>query len=64
MIENDKKTPRNICKRTLDKGFERDWSFGLGIMLGDGHTGNFFFLVSGIFPGKIDSVMLRVSNEL
>ena len=31
---------RNICKRTLDKGFERDWSFGLGAMLGDGHTEN------------------------
>ena len=35
-----KKAPRNICKRTLDKGFERDWSFGLGAMLGDGHTEN------------------------
>ena len=35
-----KKPPRNICKRTLDKGFERDWSPGLGAMLGDGHTEN------------------------
>ena len=35
-----KKPPRNICKRTLDKGFERDWSVGLGAMLGDGHTEN------------------------
>ena len=25
-----KKPPRNICKRTLDKGFERDWSVCLG----------------------------------
>ena len=39
LIENEK-LPRNICKRTLDKGFERDWSFGLGTMLGDGHTEN------------------------
>ena len=35
-----KKTPRNICKRTLDKGFEGDWSVGLGAMLGDAHTEN------------------------
>ena len=35
-----KNSPRNIYKRTLDKGFERDWSFGLGAMLGDGHTEN------------------------
>ena len=35
-VDREKKTPRNICKRTLDKGFERDWSFGLGAMLGDG----------------------------
>ena len=35
-----KKPPRNICNRTLDKGFERDWSAALGAMLGDGHTEN------------------------
>ena len=35
-----KKPPRNICKRTLDKGFERDWTVGLGVMLGDGHKEN------------------------
>ena len=35
-----KETTRNICKMTLDKGFERDWSVGLGAMLGDGHTEN------------------------
>ena len=35
-----KKPPRNICKRTLDKGFERDWWVGLGAMLGDDHTEN------------------------
>ena len=30
-----KKPPRNICKRSLDKGYERDWSVGLGAMLDD-----------------------------
>ena len=39
LLENEK-PPRNICKRTLHKGFERDWSVGLGAMLGDGHTEN------------------------
>ena len=33
-----KKLPRNICKRTLDIAFEQDWSVGLGVILGDGHT--------------------------
>ena len=40
LIENEKKTPRNICKTTLDKEFERDWSVALGAMLGDGHREN------------------------
>ena len=35
-----KKSPRNICKRTLDKGFERDWSVGLDALLGDCHREN------------------------
>ena len=35
-----KKPTGNICKRTLDKGFERDWSVGLGAMLDNGHTEN------------------------
>ena len=30
------KTARDICKRTLDIEFERDWSVGLGATLGDG----------------------------
>ena len=38
-----KKKPRNVCKRTLEKGFEGDWSVGLGAMLDDGHTENIFF---------------------
>ena len=41
LIENEKKTPRNIFKRTLDKEFKPDWLVGLGAMLGgDGHTEN------------------------
>ena len=35
-----KKAPRNICKRTLDIGFERDWSAGLGAVLGDSYEDN------------------------
>ena len=54
----EKKTPRNIYKRTLDKRFEWDWLVGLCAMLGDDHTENKKNLVSGIFPGQIDSVML------
>ena len=29
-----------MSKTTLDMRFERDWSVGLGAMLGDGHTEN------------------------
>ena len=39
-LNENEKTPRNICKRTLDKRFEWDWLVGLGAMLGDGHTEN------------------------
>ena len=35
-----KKTPKIFARELLDKGFERDWSVGLGAMLGDGHTEN------------------------
>ena len=35
-----KKEPPDICKRTLDIKFERDFSVGLGAMLDDGHTEN------------------------
>ena len=60
------KPPRNICKRTLDNGFERDWSVGLGAMFATvtERIKKYIFLVSEVFPGKIDSVMLRVSNVL
>ena len=38
----------------------RDWSVGLGAMLGDDHTEwwKIFFSVSGISSGKADSVIL------
>ena len=51
LSKTKKKTHKNICKRTLDKEFERDWSVSLGAMLDDGHTENKknIFLVSGIF---------------
>ena len=55
-----KKTPRNICKRTLGKGFERDWSVGLGAMLGDRHTENKKNSNFREFPGKIDSCGFRM----
>ena len=35
-----KEQAEDICKRTLHVEFERDWSVGLGAMLGDGHTDN------------------------
>ena len=38
---------------------ERDWSVGLGVTLGDRQKiENYFFLLSGIFPGKAYSVLL------
>ena len=46
---------RDICKRTLDIEFERNWSVVLGSMLGNVHTEYkkiFFLLVSGIFREK------------
>ena len=47
----------DICERTLDIDFDRDWGVGLGPALGDG--GKFKVVpVSGIFSGKADSVIL------
>ena len=51
-----KKRARYIYKEILDIEFELDWSFSLGALLGDGQKIN-IFLVSGIFPGKADSVI-------
>ena len=62
-----KKPARNICKRTLDKGLERDRSVGLSAMLLRRSHRKFkknMLLVSGIFSGKINSAMLWVSNVL
>ena len=49
---------RDICERTLDIDFERDWWVGLGPALGDEKKLKFIFPVSGIFSGKADSVIL------
>ena len=49
---------RDICERTLDIDFEWDWWVGLGPALGDGKNLKYIFPVSGIFPGKADSVIL------
>ena len=57
-VDRKRKTPaRDICKGTLDIEFERNWSFGLGAMLGDEQKIKNYFLVSGIFPGKAHSVI-------
>ena len=54
-----KKWAKNICKRTLDIEFERNWLVGLGTTLGDDHTEKlFFFYFLRIFPGKADSAIL------
>ena len=49
---------RDICKRTLYIEFERNWWVGLGPALGDGKNLKYVFPVSGIFPGKAESVTL------
>ena len=38
-----KKMARDIYKRTLNKGFERDWWVGLGPALGDGKKLKMYF---------------------
>ena len=54
-----KKPARDICKGSLYIECERDWPVGLGAMLGDEQKiKKTIFLVSGIFPGKADSVIL------
>ena len=59
-VDRKKKRARYICKGTLAIEFERDWSVGLGATLGDATDRKFktIFLVSGIFPGKANSVIL------
>ena len=46
------------CKGTLDIECEWDWSVGLDATLGDEQKTKNNFLVSGIFSGKADSVIL------
>ena len=56
-----KKEALDICKGILDIECERDWSVSLGATLDDADRKlNTIFLVSGIFPGKADSVILLV----
>ena len=50
--------PGNIFKGTPDIEFEQDWSVGLGSTLRDSQKIKTIFLVSRIFPGKADSVIL------
>ena len=52
-----KKREWRYLQGALDIELGRDWSVGLGAPLGDGHR-DFFFLVSGIFAGKADSIIL------
>ena len=53
-----KKRARDICKGTVDIELERDWSFGLGATLGDGHKIKNCFSTFRIFSGKADTVIL------
>ena len=47
---------RNICKIILYVEYERDWWVGLGPALGDGKNLKNILPVSGIFPGRFDSI--------
>ena len=53
-----KEQAEDICKETPDIEFDQDWSVGLDAILVDGKKIKNYFLVSGIFPGKADSVIL------
>ena len=53
-----KKPTRDICKGTLDIEFQRDWSVGQVLFQLIARKLKTIFLVSGIFPGKADSVIL------
>ena len=51
--------PKIFAEDPLDIECDRDWPVGLGTTLGDGQKIiKTIFLVSGIFPGKADSVIL------
>ena len=55
-----KEKAEDICKGTPDIEFEQDGSVGLGAILADGQKIKNYriFLVSGVFPGKTDSIIL------
>ena len=57
VTRKQKEQAGDICKGTPDNEFEQDWAFGLGANLANGYKKT-IFLVSGIFPGKADSVIL------
>ena len=52
----------NICKGTPDTEFEQDWSVGLDATLRDRQKNKTIFLVSRIFPGKAEGVILLGSE--
>ena len=58
-----KKLRGDICKGTLIIEFEQDRPVDLSATLGDWQT-KAIFIVSGIFPGKADSVVIWPSNVL
>ena len=56
-----KEQVEDIYKRTPNIEFEQDGSVGLGAILADGQKiKKTIYLVLGIFPGKADSVGLRM----
>ena len=53
-----KEQAEDIFKGTSDIEFEQDWWVGFGAMLLTDRKLKTIFLVSSIFPGKTDSVIL------
>ena len=54
----DRKRKSGLEIFALDIECERNWSVGLGATLSDEQKIKTIFLVSGIFPGNADSVIL------
>ena len=55
---NTKKQAGDVCKGTLDFGFEQDWSVGLGAMLVDGQIIKNYFSSFRDFSGKRRIILL------
>ena len=53
-----KEPTEDIYKETPDIEFEQDGSVGIGAILADWQKIKNFYLISGIFPEKADSVIL------